>query len=148
VIKKTTALSAIMAFASIFSLSAHAELYTNFYNNSGEALYIKEINLGGGEMKTNALVGMEIKPQPSGYPPHIWFKATGRVSDYYRKVVIASKTNPNNWCRFEIPYNLSTGLWTEEIFYSARTYAIESNGTLRCYINDLNDNTAHLNINQ
>jgi len=147
-IKKIAIASGIAALSSVFALPAQAELYTNFYNNTKQALQITQVDLGGGGMETNAKVGLEIKPQPGGYPPHIWFDAKGVVTNYYRLVVISDKDNPNNSCRFSIPYTLVKGRRGHlyEAFFTAGSYKIESKGNLLCYINDLNGNTAHLNL--
>jgi len=147
-IKKISTLSSIL-FLSMYSMTAKAELYTNFYNNSKEALEIQAVDPGE-SMETNAKVGMEIKPQPNGYPPHIWFKATGIASHRFRKVVIVSTTNPNNWCGFYIPYNMHKDGFgiKHDYFYSASQYIIDSYGDFKCYIKNLNDNTAHLNIDR
>jgi len=144
-IKKIAMLSGVLGLT--FSASSHAELYTNFYNNSKDGLQIRALDLGN-RMESNAKVGMEIKPQPNGYPPHIWLKATGSASNKYRRFEIGSKTNPDNWCRFFIPFNLTFGegipAWQEEDF--SGLYKVESFGNFRCYLQNRHGNTAHLNI--
>jgi len=146
-IKKIATLACVFVLTSAFSIPSQAELYTNFYNNTKEALKITKIVMPS-DHQTNANFGIEIKPQPNGYPPHIWFKANSHRSGPYclREITVAisSALNPKNFCLFTIPYTLDK--YGREDF--SGSYRIDSYGDFHCYLNDRNGNTAHLNLDR
>jgi hypothetical protein len=144
--KKIISLSCSLFLASI-SMSTQAELYTNFYNNSREAVKITQIKTPS-HITTNAEQGIEIKPQPNGYPPHIWFKV-GRYDEYAPRIyiTITSVNSFWNFCRFSIPYNASRP-WSFEGDNYSGPYLIQSFGDFHCYLKNMHDNTAHLNIDR
>lgn len=148
ILKKLVISSAFLVFSFGFT-SAKAELYTNFYNNTRETVQVTEVDLGVGGIQTN--LKRELQIENGATPPHIWWKPQSVVKSPHRYVTLVSTQDPNNWCRFAIPSGLARscskdGCWEVERHYDRASYIITDNGDFHCYIKDLNNNTAHLNL--